>query len=114
MNLFEIGWASYASAEAPKNSYGRVALATREHFLVWTERGEVEATVSGRLRHLNQSYPCVGDWVVLREGDVIAEVLPRRTKLSRKEPGKEIKEQILAANLDVLFVVSGLDRDYNP
>lgn len=49
----------------------------------------------------------------LRDGDVIWSVMPRRTKLSRKEPGARIREQVLAANLDALFLVSGLDGDYN-
>ncbi|MGC2658823.1 MAG: ribosome small subunit-dependent GTPase A [Bryobacteraceae bacterium] len=114
MDLREIGWESYALERTPDSSYGRVALAARERFLVWTAWGEVEATMSGRYRHLNTDQPCAGDWVVLRDGAVIAEVLPRRTKLSRKEPGKAAREQVLAANIDVLFVVSGLDGDYNP
>jgi ribosome biogenesis GTPase len=57
----------------------------------------------------------VGDWVVLRDdAAVIASVLSRKTKLSRKQPEREVREQVLAANIDVLFIVSGLDRDYNP
>jgi ribosome biogenesis GTPase len=44
---------------------------------------------------------------------VIVKVLDRKTKLSRKQPEREIREQVLAANIDVLFIVSGLDRDYN-
>lgn len=93
---------------------GRIVLASRDHFFVWTEQGEVEATLGGRLRHVKSCLPCVGDWIVLREGNVIVDVLPRRTRISRKEPGRSVREQILAANLDVLFIVSGLDQDYNP
>jgi ribosome biogenesis GTPase len=53
--------------------------------------------------------------VVLRsDAPVIEQVLERRTKVSRKQPGKQTQEQVLAANVDVLFIVSGLDRDYNP
>ena len=52
--------------------------------------------------------------MTLRDGCVISAVLPRQTKLSRKEPGRRGCEQVLAANIDVLFVVSGLDGDYNP
>jgi ribosome biogenesis GTPase len=53
--------------------------------------------------------------VVLRpDAPVIDRVLNRQTKLSRKQPEREIREQVLAANIDVLFIVSGLDRDYNP
>jgi ribosome biogenesis GTPase / thiamine phosphate phosphatase len=114
MNWKEMGWECYAGGQTPDSSYGRVSLASRERFIVWTEQGEAEAVMSGHLRHVHCEWPCVGDWVSLREGNVIADILPRRTKLSRKEAGKGIREQVLAANIDVLFVVSGLDREYNP
>jgi ribosome biogenesis GTPase / thiamine phosphate phosphatase len=114
MNLHEIGWAHYAPETAPDPTCGRVALVHREHCIVWTADGEVTATPSGHLRHLDQDPPCVGDWVILRERAVISQVLPRRMQLSRKESGKRLREQVLAANMDLLFVVSGLDRDYNP
>ena len=114
MNFQEIGWAPYAPESAPPPACGRVALVHREHCVVWTANGEVTAAISGHLRHLDQDLPCVGDWVILREDAVIVEILPRRTQLSRKEPGKRLREQVLAANMDLLFIVSGLDRDYNP
>jgi ribosome biogenesis GTPase / thiamine phosphate phosphatase len=94
--------------------YPWVALATREHFIIWTEKGEVEAVMSGHLRHVHGDWPCVGDWVSLRDGNVVTSILPRRTKLSRKEPGTGIREQVFASNVDILFVVSGLDQEYNP
>lgn len=114
MGLKDIGWDVYSPGHVADPSVGRVALAHRERFTIWTERGEVEATISGRLRHSNLDWPCVGDWVLLEEGNVVEEILPRRSKLSRREPGKGICEQVLAANIDVLFIVSGLDADYNP
>jgi ribosome biogenesis GTPase / thiamine phosphate phosphatase len=114
MNFEAIGWAHYAPETAPDPACGRVALVHREHCIVWTADGEVTATISGHLRHLDQDLPCVGDWVILREGTVISQVLPRRTQLSRRDPGKRLREQVLAANMDLLFIVSGLDRDYNP
>ena len=93
----------------------RVAFASRDHFLVWTSSGdEVHVTVSGRFRHDSTLWPATGDWVVLRDGAIIEEVLPRRTTFSRKDPGRAIQEQVLAANIDKLFIVTGLDRDYNP
>lgn len=114
MDLKEVGWASYRSADPSNQSYGRVALACREHFVVWTNQGEIDATISGHLRYAHAEFPCVGDWVQVGEGNVITDVLPRKTKLSRKDPGKGVREQVLAANIEVLFIVSGLDRDYNP
>jgi ribosome biogenesis GTPase / thiamine phosphate phosphatase len=114
MNFEEVGWAHYAPHSTPDPACGRVALAHRDHSIVWTTSGEVAATISGHLRHLDHDPPCVGDWVILREGSIITEVLPRRTQLSRKEAGKRMREQVIAANMDLLFIVSGLDRDYNP
>ena len=116
MNFEAMGWAHYApeTAPDPDPTCSRVALVHREHCIVWTPNGEVTATISGHLRHLDQDLPCVGDWVILREGTVISQVLPRRTTLSRREPGKRLRQQVLAANMDLLFIVSGLDRDYNP
>lgn len=114
MNLHNIGWNSCAYPHPPTHIHGRVALASRDHFLVWTTSGETEATISGHLRHSAADHPCVGDWVTLRDGCVITAILPRHTKLVRKQPGKEMREQVLAANLDVLFIVTGLDHDYNP
>ena len=114
MNLEHLGWNWCAYPHPPDQSHGRISLASRDHFLVWTQNGEVEASLSGHLRHHNSDRPCVGDWVSLREGNVITQLLPRRTKLVRKQPGKEIREQILAANIDLLFIVTGLDHDYNP
>ena len=114
MNLEQIGWNSFFANQNRSGVPGRVALARREHFVVWTEAGEVQATISGHLRHNESDWPGVGDWVILRDGSVVSEVFSRRTKLSRKRPGNEAGEQILAANIDVLFVVTGLDNDYNP
>ncbi|HEU5414116.1 MAG TPA: ribosome small subunit-dependent GTPase A [Candidatus Angelobacter sp.] len=116
MRLEQFGWNKFFARHLRQEAVaGRVAAASREHFLVWTAEAEIEATVSGRLRHSSADWPFVGDWVVLRQDSpVITEILPRRTKISRKHPGKETKEQVLAVNIDVLFIVSGLDRDYNP
>jgi len=62
--------------------------------------------------------PVAGDWVVVRQYSpsdlaIITDVLPRRTKLSRKASGRAAQEHVIAANVDVIFIVSGLDHDYN-
>ena len=114
MQLELWGWTGFFASQDLRGVPGRVASAARDRYLVWTEEGEVEAGVSGRLRHSSVAWPAVGDWVALREnGLVIEQVLERRTVLSRKQPGRALDEQVLAANIDVLFVVSGLDHDYN-
>ncbi|HVP48944.1 MAG TPA: ribosome small subunit-dependent GTPase A [Bryobacteraceae bacterium] len=91
----------------------RVALADRELFVVWTANGDREVAAGGRLRYEGSDWPAVGDWVALEGGTRIASVLPRRTAFSRKEPGRATREQVIAANIDVLFVVAGLDDDFN-
>jgi ribosome biogenesis GTPase / thiamine phosphate phosphatase len=116
MFLEELGWNGFFAQQLTEASVvGRIAAQNRGHFLVWTAEGEIEATVSGRHRHSSLPWPCVGDWVVLRENAAVIDlVLSPRTRLSRKRPGKGPREQVLAANIDALFIVSGLDRDYNP
>ena len=85
------------------------------------------AIVSGRFRFealANSDYPAVGDWVVLAAGDgdpaVITAVQPRRSAFvrsaadaSRRTAGHLADEQVLAANVDVAFLVAGLDHDFN-
>jgi len=78
--------------------------------------------VSGRLRHLCRTpaeLPVVGDWVVYRPDDAhdpvtVHAVLPRRTRVARKVAGDRSDEQVLAANVDTVVIVMGLDGDLNP
>ena len=116
MLLEQLGWNDFFARQLyPNGIAGRVAARNREHFLVWTAEGEIEATVSGRHRHGASRWPSVGDWVVLRKNaPLIDAVLAPRTELFRKRPGKGLREQVLTANIDVLFIVSGLDHDFNP
>jgi ribosome biogenesis GTPase len=84
--------------------------------------GEHLAETSGRLRHNAlgpEELPAVGDWVALeqeagRGRPVIHAVLPRRTAFVRRAAGDHSVQQVLAANVDTVFLVMGLDRDYNP
>ena len=55
----------------------------------------------------------VGDWVLVAGGQIIA-LLPRRTALKRGAAGEHYKQQLIAANIDTAFVVTGLDADFNP
>lgn len=83
-------------------------------------RGEFTAEVSGNFRKAAGSkagFPAVGDWVALSfdpaaRRQTIQALLPRRTRLSRKDPGGE-DEQVIAANIDTVFIVIGLDATYN-
>jgi ribosome biogenesis GTPase len=114
LQLQNFGWNGFFASQARAGVPGRVASVSHEQFLVWTESGEVDAVVSGRLRHEGSLWPAVGDWVALRQdAPVIEQVLDRRTVLSRKQPGRAAEEQVLAANIDLLFIVTGLDGDFN-
>jgi ribosome biogenesis GTPase len=120
-DLTRLGWSPFFAE--PFEQYepdglvpGRVSIQERGSYLVYTEEGERWAEVTGRLRHdavAAADFPAVGDWVAL--DDRIHAVLPRRTKFSRKVPWLKTEEQVLAANVDVVFLVMALtERDFNP
>src|ERR1035438_1556508 len=116
MLLQDFGWSNFFESQlsaAPAGIPGRIASANHGRFLVWTATGEVDASVGGLLRKPGALWPAVGDWVILRNDEAVIDlVLTRKTCVSRKQPEREIREQVLAANIDVLFIVSGLDRAY--
>jgi ribosome biogenesis GTPase len=127
MSLFDLGWSDReAEAFAPHAAHGlvpaRVAVAYGATFRVYVDGGETLADVSGRLRHEakgRRDLQAVGDWVAVRRGAAgdratILAVLPRRSLFSRKVAGAETVEQIVAANVDVVFLVTALDHDFNP
>jgi ribosome biogenesis GTPase / thiamine phosphate phosphatase len=116
--LERLGWndelARSFEVHAPGLEPGRVAVQHRGFWEVVTERGDTLVEITGRLRHEAEpgELPVVGDWVALRDGQIDA-VLPRASKFSRKTPWTEIAEQVLVANVDVVFLVMGLDeRDF--
>jgi ribosome biogenesis GTPase len=100
---------------------GRVVFEHTHIYTVLTESGEILAQVSGRLRHHaagRQDFPAVGDWVALARRPhggraTITAVLPRRSRFARKVAGAKVEEQVVAANVDTVFLVAGLDGDFN-
>ena len=96
---------------------GRVVSAHRGGDLVASAQGELLAQATGRLRHLAgpsvAGLPAVGDWVALQGGRIHA-VLPRRTAVTRRVPGSNAGEQVLAANVDLVVIVVAPGRDANP
>jgi ribosome biogenesis GTPase len=118
LNLQDLGWNDgFAAAFEPHDNCipARVSAQHRGGYDVLTERGELRVRLAGRLRHEAASaadLPAVGDWVALREEAVHA-VLPRRSAFTRKAAWSPTEAQVLAANLDTVFVVSGLDGDFN-
>ncbi|HYO81050.1 MAG TPA: ribosome small subunit-dependent GTPase A [Bryobacteraceae bacterium] len=95
------------------NNAPRVSFASREHYrLLLPDGNEGVATLSGTFRRSSSRLPVVGDYVEL-DGTLIREVLPRRSQFSRRAAGTKPDEQVLAANIDVVFIVCGLDGDFN-
>lgn len=124
--LVDYGWkdrfaAAFAEVAAPGRVPARVVLEHTHIYRVAAEDGEMLARVSGRLRHraeVRADFPAVGDWVVLEpvpDSDArVHAVLPRFSRFSRRAAGDVTEEQVVAANIDTVFLVGGLDGDFNP
>jgi ribosome biogenesis GTPase len=118
--MHDLGWddgfaATFESLEDDELVPARVSAQHRGGYDVLTEGGERRVRLTGRLRHEAASaaeLPAVGDWVALRD-ETIHAVLPRRSAFSRKAAWAPTEEQVLAANLDAIFIVSALDGDLN-
>ena len=109
-------FATYASQGL---TLARVAVAQRDQYRIFTESAELPAEASGSLWYRaadRAGMPVVGDWVAVRVvGDqaIVEAVLPRRTLFSRRAAGTREVEQPIAANIDLVFLICGLDGDFN-
>ncbi|WKY43198.1 ribosome small subunit-dependent GTPase A [Eubacteriaceae bacterium ES2] len=101
---------------------GRVLSQSKGIYRVITEQGQLYAEISGKFRFESQrqtDYPAVGDFVMLdRETDenghgIIHQVLPRKSIFSRKAAGKLTEEQVVAANIDIIFICMSVNQDFN-
>jgi ribosome biogenesis GTPase / thiamine phosphate phosphatase len=100
---------------------GRVALEHKHSYRVWLEDGEYLCTLSGKLTYEANGrgeLPAVGDWVAVKTSPgemrgTIRGILPRKSKFSRKAAGQVTEEQIVAANIDTVFIVNSLNDDLN-
>lgn len=126
MTLNKWGWNNFFAGHFESHNdtnvfAGRVALQYNNIYKLLTAEGEVWAELSGKLRYQArgpQDLPAVGDWVIIRpvSGEskvIIQHVLSRQTKVSRKVAGAPMDEQVLAANINTIFLVMGLDQDFN-
>jgi ribosome biogenesis GTPase / thiamine phosphate phosphatase len=126
VKLHELGWNAFFVAEWNNavRQGERPARVIEQHRELWEvagEFGECRAEAAGKLRLAadeGADWPAVGDWVSVsgepEHGMLIREVLPRRTQIARKVAGRRVAAQVLAANVDSLFLVMGMDGDYNP
>src|SRR5215831_8028656 len=98
----------------------RVAVSQRDQYRLYSDSGELEAEPSGALWYRTPDragMPVVGDWVAARivgpDQAIVDGVLPRRTLFSRRAAGRVEEQQPIAANIDLVFLVCGLDGDFN-
>jgi ribosome biogenesis GTPase len=105
----------------PGQGVARVTAVDRGAFLIRNQDGEAPAELAGKFRFAVESaadLPCVGDWVCVQGHPSggpasIQSVLPRKTFLRRKCPGKSVDVQMIAANIDAAFIVQACGYDFN-
>lgn len=130
MTLEDWGWSPYfaeryTALEQSKCIPARVIRGEKNYFRVWSLQGELTVRFAGKIRHKaggRADLPVVGDWVVVEpqsdQRGTIRALLERKSSFSRNLPGtrkgkERIEQQVIAANVDLVFIVSGLDRDFN-
>lgn len=125
-NLNEIGLTddiknSFEEYQEKGFKLGRIALEHKHMYRVWLEEEEYLCTLAGRLAFdamTREDLPAVGDWVAVKTSPgemkgAIHHILPRKSKFSRKSAGTVTAEQIVAANIDTVFIVNSLNDDLN-
>jgi ribosome biogenesis GTPase len=123
--LVNFGWTDFFAQHFVEDGGFTPARVVAEHrtgYQIRTAAGERFARVAGKLRHEAASHadlPAVGDWMVVQAPADDAEatihrVLPRKSKFSRKVAGDRTEEQVVAANVDTVWIVGSLDRDFSP
>lgn len=125
VSLQQLGWdkhfaGAFAAASREGDFPGRLSTFNRHLYFVLTEQGQITAILPGSLRRAAASpegLPAVGDWLVLRrrpgEDAVIRGILPRKSRFLRRAAGQGGGQQVVAANVDTVFLVVGLVGDYN-
>ena len=125
LHLLDMGWNSFfennfLKLDDPALLPARVVEQSRGIYRVRSSQREYWAQIAGKMRYLAAAkgdFPAVGDWIAIAptgENQARIEcILPRKTKLSRKVAGRELIEQIVCANVDTVFVVGSLNREFN-
>ena len=126
VDLRQLGWdegfeQGFEALGEPDTVPARVSVAHNHLYRIFTPAGEVLAETTGRLRHRTlepAALPAVGDWVAAGVSDAepkasIRAIVPRRSSFARKAAGDPTKRQVVAANIDVVLLVSGLDQNFN-
>ena len=124
--LDRYGWdervaAQFGAAAVAGSRPGRVLVEHRGQYVIVGVDGTLDGAISGRFRHhasSSEDFPAVGDWVVYTveadaAGAVVHSVLPRRSQFARPARGEMTGPQVVAANIDLILIVTALDHDFN-
>lgn len=121
LTLQELGWNEFfaqqlSAQESREEVPARVFAVQRNSVVVMFEGGSAEAAVGGRWYQLEaEARPTIGDWLLLdAQTKVIRRLLQRRSLLKRVAAGREHEVQLLAANIDTMFLVSSCNEEFNP
>ncbi len=124
--LTDWGWTPDRDAEivdqaAAGRAPARVIAQHRGEYRIMTPFGDATGVAPGRMLYRatgERELPAVGDWVLIepsRDGPAtVVEILPRRSQFVRRRAGTEGREQVIAANVDLAFIMSSLNQDLNP
>ncbi len=128
MQLNTLGWSAFFKDQILNNkiyNIGRITHSQREKFIIHDGTKEIHCEFSGKFRHNiidKDQLPVIGDWcqfsrpytgASLRQCAFIERVLKRKTKLRRIVPGEQSDEQVLAANIDYVFIVTSANSEFN-
>lgn len=126
MDLKLYGWNSFFDEQLSALNQdglapGRVAVENKNNYILYSEYGELTGEISGKLYFNCENkadFPAVGDWVLFRpfadeKRAIIEHVMPRKTRFSRKAAGSKTEEQILASNIDIVFIMTSMNKDLN-
>jgi ribosome biogenesis GTPase len=124
--LSKIGWDNslnnYVNNLEEDKIIGRIIAVYKNLYKIHTQVGEIFGALSGKISYSieeKRHYPAVGDWVIMskvystEERAIIYDILPRKSKFSRKQCGNSSDEQIIAANVDICFICMSLNLNFN-
>jgi len=126
VNLENLGYSDWyqnstSNSAKAESKVARIIAVDRDRYIIGSEFGSIPAELTGKLSYCAETaedMPCVGDWVLVDYYDqnvhaIVHDILPRRTILRRRSSGVGVNYQMIAANIDVAFIVQSCDVDYN-
>lgn len=123
MNLQELGWQEFFENQVENSEFsiGRIVLEHKHMYRVVNEDGEWLGELSGKFIYQatrKLDFPAVGDWVLMKtipdeKKAIIQGILDRKSQFVRQAAGSKVEEQVVASNVDYIFIVNALNNDFN-